>query len=434
MDESIIIAVIGFCVMLLLLFLGMRIGVATGLVALVGIAMLTNLEIAQGVMADRIFHAVSPYSLSVLPMFILMGEFANYGGMSEDLYNFAYKWLGRLPGGLAVATTVASAGFGAVTGSSVACCATMGKIAIPEMERYRYDPGLAASSVAAAGCLAAIIPPSIVAVFYAMVVETSVGRVLMACVIPGIILTVAYSVMISFRAWRNPVMGPAAKNVPWKESFASIRKVWAVGLVFLAVVLSIMFGWATPTEAGSIGVVSTLLIGIFRRKMTWAAFRRSLVESARVTAMCFFLLAGAMMFSLLLCRSGSTNAIGQWFVSLSLSPTALVGLLILFYIPLGMFIDNLSIMALTLPIFYPVIVQTMKFDPAWFGVLVVLMTQVATITPPVGVDVFVVAGAAPHIPVEQIFKGILWFFVVDIVVVGLVLLIPEVALFMPDLM
>ena len=427
--------VLGIMVFLVLLMLRMPIAYAMALVGFTGFALLSSASASFSMVAKEIFNTFSSYSLSVIAMFVWMGFLAFYSGIGTRLYVFAYKLMGHLPGGLAVATQLACGIFGAICGSNTATAATMGAIALPEMKKYQYDTSLATASIAAGGVLGVLIPPSVIFIVYGMATEQSIGELFMAGIIPGILLMLAYIATILFLTLRNPALGPAGPRASWKERASSLRGgLFEVLVVFALSIGGLFAGWFTPTEAGAVGAAGVLAVSLLGRHLDWTGFKKSLYDTTRTTAMIMLMIAGAMIFGRFMAISRIPFELANWAGSLPLPPFAIVGVILLIYLVLGCFIDALALILLTIPIFYPVVVKTLGYDPIWFGVIVVMVVAMGVITPPVGMNVYIIKGVAPDVPLEDIFRGI-WPFLLAIIF-SLIILIafPSIATFLPQLL
>ncbi|MCP4577945.1 MAG: TRAP transporter large permease [Deltaproteobacteria bacterium] len=432
--DPVTIGIIGTCFVFLLLFLGMHIAYALMFVGFAGVAYLSSFEAALPMVARTVYEVSSYFPYTVIPLFIIMGGFAGSSGMTKDLYSTFDKWLRRMPGGLAVATIGACAGFAAVSGSSVATAATMGTVALPEMERYKYHPRLATGAIAAGGTLGFLIPPSIGFIVYGMLTEQSIGKLLVAGIIPGIALALAYVGIVVIMVKINPELAPAnPEPVSWRVKVASLLKVWEPLAVFLLVMGGIYGGLFTPTEAGAVGATVLLLIALFKRKLTWKNLTNALQESVRISVMVLFLVAGANVFSYFLALSTIPMQVAEWAGSLAVSPYVIHTVIIVMYMFLGCFLDAISMMVLTMPVIYPVILA-LGFNPIWFGVIAVLMMEAGLITPPMGLNIFTVAGVAKGVPVETIFRGVAPFLLAIFAVVALVTIFPDLALLLPNMM
>jgi len=431
--ETTTVAVIAIFILALLIGLKLPIGFALGLTGGFGLVIISGIDQGLALFASRPINYSSTYALSCIPLFIIMGYFTLYGGMSRDLYDFFYKWVGRLAGGLAIATTGACAVFAACTGSSTASIAALGEVCIPEMKKHKYNGSLYCGALAAAGTLGMLIPPSIIAAIYAIIVEVSIGKQLIAGIIPGIISVLVYWLMLWARTAVNPRLGPPAVGITWKDSFRSVWKVWGGLFVFVLILGGIYAGVFTPTEAGAIGASGCLFVAIVKKGMNWSKFKKSLVESTKVMGMIAGVLIGSGIFSLFISVSGFTREVAQFISGLHMSPLTLVGAILLFYIPLGMFIDNISMVLLTVPIFYPILVDA-GVDLIWFGVLVIKMCEIGLITPPFGFNVYLVSAIDKEVSIETIFKGIGWFVAMDLVAVIILMAFPQLCTWLPSMM
>lgn len=429
------VALLGMAAVIVLVALGMPIAFVTAAVGMGGLIVLRGFGPAA-VLAGGVPHSeVSSYTLVVLPFFIMMGSFAASAGITTDLYKMAKAWVGHLPGGLAIATTWGTALWSAISGSSTATAAVMGRMAVPEMLAHGYDKKLAAGSVAAGAAMDALIPPSVVMIVYGLLTESSIGPLLIAGFIPGFMEAGTFAVLIYVIARRNPALAPPAERVAWGERAASVFKAgnWAFLTIFFVVFGGIYLGVFTPTEAGGIGAFGTFLTALFLGRLTRHTLTEGLLETGKVSVMIFIIIAGVLIFSRLLAFSGFTQTATDFIVSLPVSRWwVLIGFLIV-YLILGCFLDAIGMMALTLPIFGP-IVEKLGFDMIWFGILVVKMIEIALITPPVGLNVYVLRGAVPQVSTAEIFRGIVPFLYVQLVNVAVIMLFPEVVLWLPRTM
>lgn len=427
----IVVAILGIAVFLVLVALRMPIAFAFATAGIGGLIYLVGAHPSLRFLGTVPYGWAASPSLVCLPLFVLMGQFAFHSGISKDLYSTAYKWIGQLPGGLALTTVLASTGFAACTGSSVASAATMGTIAIPEMKRHNYSSRLATGSVAAGGTLGILIPPSVVFIIYGFLTETSIGKLFIAGIFPGLMLSGLFLVLIFLMCKRNPRLGPAINvSVSWRERLASLRGTWGMLLLFILVIGGLYLGVFTPSEAGAIGALGACLIALFRRKLTPRILLRSLTDTVRITSFTLAILIGAMIFSAFLVHTGVTGMLTQWVVSLSVSPYVIVVGILLLYIPLGMLMDALPMILLTMPIVFPV-VTGFGFDPIWFGVIVIVMAEMATISPPVGINVYVVQGVS-NVPIHEVFWGVAPFIGVQCVGIAILVAFPQISLFLPN--
>lgn len=432
--DPVIAGVIGTVLVFILLFLGMPIAFALMLVGFAGISYLASIEAALPIAARTVYEVSAYYPYTVIPLFIVMGGFAGSSGMTKDLYSTFDKWFRKLPGGLAIATIGACAGFAAVSGSSVATAATMGTVALPEMKRFNYHPRLATGSVAAGGTLGFLIPPSIGFIVYGMLTEQSIGKLLVAGMIPGLILAVAYMAIVVVWVKINPSIAPAnPEAVSWREKFSALLGVWEPLAIFLLVMGGIYGGLFTPTEAGAMGATVLFLVAIIKRKLNRQNLVGALLEAVRISVMVLFLVAGANVFSYFLALSTIPMKVASWAAVLEVSPYLIHTIIVIIYLFLGCFLDAISMMVLTMPVIYPVILA-LGFNPIWFGVIAVLMMEAGLITPPMGLNIFTVAGVAKDVPIETIFRGVAPFLLSIFAIVILITIFPKLALFLPNMM
>lgn len=424
--------IVGILIFVVLLALRMPIAIAMGLVGFVGCLYLISPEAALRVIAKDLYSTFSSYSLSVIPMFVWMGFLAYYSGIGGKLYNFAYKLLGHLPGGLAMASEAACAIFGAVCGSNTATAATMGAIAIPEMRKYKYDDSLATASVAAGGALGVLIPPSVIFVVYGIATQQPIGKLFIAGILPGVLLTLLYMAAIYYLARRNPLLAPPGPRSTLREVLLSFTGgLPEVLVVFIISIGGLFAGWFTPTEAGAVGAAGVLAVCLVAGHLNWEGLVRSLRDTTRTTAMIMFLVGGATIFGRFIAVSRIPSEVASWAGALPLPPFVVMVIILAIYLVLGCFIDALAMILLTIPIFYPVAVDVLGYDPIWFGVIIVMVVAMGVITPPVGMNVYIIKGVAKDIPLEVIFKGIWPFLIAIFVAVGLLLAFPEIATFLP---
>ena len=424
---------IGIGIITLLIILGMRIAFATALVGIIGIALLKGWGTAFYISGYLPHGIAAHYSLSVIPLFIIMGYFGFYAGLTKEVFQTARQWFGHFPGGLAIATTYGCAGFAACTGSSVASAAIMGKMAIPEMRKYNYQPRLAAGAVAAGGTIATLIPPSVPLVIYGIITEQSVGLLLMAGFLPGILSAVIYAFMIQVRVKISPDLAPPLSAASWKDRLVSLKNTWGIIAILIIILGGIYTGVFTPTEAGGAGATGTFIMALISGKLKWKSFKDSLLDTGRATVMIFSIIVGVLIFVRFLAISGLPAAFSKAVVAMPVPPLLiLIGMLGIFVF-LGMFLDLIGMMLLALPIIFPAVVA-LGFDPIWFGVIVVKMGEICLITPPVGLNVYVVNSVAPDIPSQEIFMGIIPFLLMDFLTLAVLILFPQISLFLPSLM
>jgi tripartite ATP-independent transporter DctM subunit len=418
----------------ILLFLGMPIAFSMFFVGFLGVAYLTSFGAALPVLARTAYETSSHYPYTVIPLFVVMGGFAGSSGMTQSLYVTFDKWFRRLPGGLAVATIAACAAFAGVSGSSVATAAAMGTVAIPEMKRFNYHPRLSTGAVAAGGTLGFLIPPSIGFVVYGMLTEQSIGKLLIAGIVPGMVLALGYVGIVILLAKVNPNMAPTSPEpVSWKEKFRSLLGVWEALFVFFVVMGGIYLGVFSPNEAGAIGATVVFSAALIKRQLTWAHLKEGLIEAVRISVMVLFLVAGANVFSYFLALSTIPVKVAMGVAALPVSKYVIFSIVIFIYLFLGCFLDAISMMVLTMPVIFPVI-SALGFDPIWFGVICVLMMEAGLLTPPLGLNVFTVAGISKGVPLETVFRGIGPFLLALIVVVIFISIFPKMATFLPAMM
>ncbi len=433
--SALMLGIIGLLIFLLLIFMKMPISFAMALVGFIGFSYMTSASAAMNMVVREIYSSFSSYSLSVIPMFVWMGFLAYYSGIGTRLYVFAYRLIGHWPGGLAIATQTACAIFGAICGSNTATAATMGAIALPEMKKYKYDTSLATASVAAGGVLGVLIPPSVIFIVYGMATQQSIGKLFIAGILPGILLMLLYQAAISFLTWRNPELGPAGPRFTWRERMAALRGGLAeVLLVFVISMGGLFAGWFTATEAGAVGALGVLAAGLAGKKLTWDGFKKSLFDTTRTTAMIMLMVAGSIIFGRFMAISRVPFELATWTGSLNLPSIAVMGVIMFIYLILGCFIDALAMILLTIPIFYPIAVGTLGYDPIWFGVIIVLVVAMGVITPPVGMNVYIIKGIVPDVPLEVIFKGIWPFLIAIIICLTILMIFPQIATILPDML
>jgi tripartite ATP-independent transporter DctM subunit len=412
----------------------MPIAYALMLVGFLGTAYLSSRGAALPMVPMTIYGVSSFYAFTVIPLFVAMGCFAEQVGMIKKIYDAFDKWFRKMPGGLAITTIGASAGFAAVSGSSVATAAAIGTCALPEMRQFGYSPKLATGSIAAGGTLGWLIPPSVGFIIYAMLTEQSVGKLLIAGIVPGIILAAAYICIIIVWVKINPSLAqPTSGEIGWSEKIAAIKNIWSTLATFLLVVGGMYLGFFTPTEAAAVGATILFVINIISRKLTWTSLNEALRKTVQISVMILLLVAGANVFSYFLALSTLPMVASQWVTGLTISPYLIILIISMIYLFMGCFLDGVSIMVMTMPVIFPIIIG-LQFDPIWFGVIVMLMMEAGLITPPMGLNVFAVAGVAKDVPLEEIFKGIAPFLISIIFVAFLVTVFPEIALFLPGMM
>jgi len=431
--DPIFIGILTLLVLLVLLILRMPIGFAMGIAGLIGIWILKGPSAALPTLASCAYFKIGTYQWTCIPLFIIMGHFAFYSGFAKDFFYAMYQTLGRFPGGLAMATSASCAGFAACSGSSLATAATMGKISIAEMKKYNYEMRLATGCIAASGTMGSLIPPSIYIIIYCMFAEQSISTVFMAGFIPGILEAILYMSMVGIRSSRNPELGPPLKGITWRESLAALPRGWGViGLAFF-VLGGIYTGFFTPTEAGALGAFAALISSLAMRRLNWPKLKTALLETAETTIMIFVIILGAFLLTRALALSTIPSQVTLWISSQSLPPMVIVIGFCLMYIALGMFIDPIGMILLTLPIVYPV-VTGLGFSPIWLGIIIIKVMEMGLITPPLGLNVYMISAVAPDVPMQDVFRGILWFFAMDVIHLALLLAFPVISLWLPSTM
>ena len=430
--SPVVVGISGIGLLLFLFILRMPVAFAMAFVGVAGFAYLADPGPALSLLAHDIFEQFTSYPLSVIPMFILMGTFAYASGISKRLYNTAYSWVGQLRGGLTIATVIACAGFAAICGSTAATAATMGKIALPEMKKYRYDNRLATGAVAAAGTLGILIPPSTVLIVYGILTEESIGKLFIAGLLPGLLLSLSFILTVAVLCIRNPNLGPASAPTTWKKKFQATTGIIEAILLFFLAIGGLFLGWFSPTQAGAVGAGGALLIGLGRRQLNWHNFIEAGKEALRTSCMVLFIITGAVIFGHFMAISTIPFRLADWIEQLPIHPMAVMGVIVFIYFIGGFFMDSMALIVVTIPIFFPIVLK-LGFDPIWFGVIIVLVAEMGVITPPVGVNVFVIKGIAPDVPLHIIFRGILPFLAALIIVTVIILFVPPIATFLPSI-
>ncbi|MCP4718068.1 MAG: TRAP transporter large permease [Desulfobacteraceae bacterium] len=432
------IGITGIIIMILMFLTRMPVAFVMASVGFVGFSIVINPHAGLVLLSRNVYETFASYDLTTIPLFILMGQLGFNSGISKRLYDAGYKFLGSVRGGLAMATVTACTAFGAVCGSSPATAATMATVGLPEMKRYNYDDELATGSVASGGGIGMIMPPSVVLIIYGILTEQSIGALFVAGIFPALLVTLLFILCIYIRCRITPEQGPPGEKFSWPEKFKALLGLGETLAVFTLVIGGIFIGLFTPTEAAAIGAFGVLLIAVVRRQITWEGFVKSLMETLRTSCMVLMLIAGAVIFGKFLAVTRIPFEIAGWVAGLEMSPVLVLGVVIMIYFIGGCFMDALAFVTLTVPIFFPVVME-LGFDPIWFGIIIVMVTEMGVITPPVGINVYVVYGVAKNvlkeeIPLEKIFKGIFPFLIAVIVGVLILILFPSIILFLPNLM
>jgi len=423
-----------FVVLLVLMFIGVPIAWSLTLVGFVGVAMLRGLDPALSMVGQIAFETPMSYDLSVVPLFILMGSLVNQAGFAHQLYQAAYSFVGHRKGGLAMATILSCGGFSAISGSSVATAATMAKVAIPSMRHFGYADGFAAATVASGGTLGILIPPSVVMVVYGILTRTDIGELFVAGILPGVLAIVLYLAAIRYIVWRKPTAQTAAhERANWAQRWNAIRPVWPVAALFALIIGGLYLKVFTATEGAGCGAFGALVLVLMKRALSLKQFLHILIDTVRLTAVIFAIYLGGMLFANFVNLAGLTGAFQSWVSNEAHAPLTVIFMMVAIYFVLGCFLDSMSMIILTIPIFFPTVVL-LGFDPVWFGILVVVAAELALITPPVGMNIFVISGVFKDIPSGSIFRAITPFVVVDLIRIVILILVPAVALSLPWLM
>jgi tripartite ATP-independent transporter DctM subunit len=423
--------VIGFC--FAMIFLGVHVAAAMAVTALLGISLLIGPSASLTSLGTTTIDVVSNQTWSVVPLFTWMGLIVVASGFAEELYRAAYRWIGHLPGGLASASTMACAGLSSIVGDTLSGVYSMGSIALPQMRTYGYDMKLATASIACAATIGVMVPPSIAFIVYGMITEVSIGKLFIAGILPGILFAAILIGLITVRAMLNPSLAPRGETSTWKERLASSATVWPVLLLMLLVLGGIYTGMVTPNEAAGLGVFGALLISIVMRRLDFGSFRQSIAQALRLTAGIIVIFMFATAFSRFIAISGLTQQLANLVIGFDLGKYELIAAILLFYVVIGMFMNALPALVLTVPLFFP-IAMSAGFDPIWFGVIVVIMVELGVVTPPIGVNVFAIASLAKDVSMYDIFRGVFPFWIAFVVLIALIVLFPQISLFLPSLM
>lgn len=433
-----LIGVIGIIFMILMFLTQMPVAFVMAGVGFIGFSMMVSPDASLVLLSRNVYETFASYDLTTIPLFILMGQLGFNSGISKRLYDAGYKFLGHIRGGLAMATVSACTAFGAVCGSSPATAATMATVGLPEMKRYDYDDELSTGSVASGGGIGMIMPPSVVLIIYGILTEQSIGALFVAGIFPALLITGLFVISIYIRCRYYPEQGPPGEKFAWAEKIKALAGMGETLVVFTLVVGGIFIGLFTPTEAAAIGAFGVLSIAVIRRQISWKGFVLSLMETLKTSCMVLMLITGAVIFGKFLAVTRIPFELAGWVGGLSMPPVLIMGVIILIYFFGGCFMDALAFVVLTVPIFFPVVME-LGFDPVWFGVIIVMVTEMGVITPPVGINVYVVYGVAKNIleeeiPLEKIFKGIFPFLIAVIAGVVILIVFPQIILFLPNLM
>jgi tripartite ATP-independent transporter DctM subunit len=428
-----LVGILGIIVLVAFFLIRMPIAFSMALVGFLGFSYVASFKAGLSILPRDLFEQLSSYSLSAITMFILMGYYAFSAGLGSRLYDAAYKVLGHIRGGLAISSIFACAAFGAICGSSTATAATMGKLAIPAMKRYGYDSTLATGCIAAAGTLGILIPPSVIFLIYGVMTEQSIGKLFISGILPGLVLACFMSIAVWLSCLKNPSYGPKGPKTDLLEKLKAIARTFDVLVLFLVVIGGLLYGFFTPTQAGGVGAAGALIIGLLRRELSWHSFIENTREALRTSCMILTIIACATVFGHFMTVSKIPLNLSNWVSSLKLPPFFIIFIIVLIYLVGGCFIDAIPLIILTIPIFYPIVIG-LGYDPIWFGVIIVVVTCMGVITPPVGVNVYVVKGIAKEVPLETIFKGVMPFLLAMIATTICVIAFPPIALLLPGLL
>ena len=422
---------LGFAVMMTLAFGRVPIALAMGLTGFGGLAILKGMNPAMASVAATVWESGFQITLSVIPLFILMGNLVTKAGMARELYQAAHTFVGHLRGGLAMATIMACGGFGAICGSSIATAATMTKVAYPSMREVGYSDELATGAIAAGGTLGILIPPSTIMVIYGIMTETNIGRLFAAGVLPGVVAIVLLCLAVQFICWRNPLAGPRDRRATWRERFTAVRDIWGVVVLFAVVMGGIYGGIFTATEGAGIGAFGAFVFALVRRALTWKILLEVLVESARTTSMLFMILIGALIFANFVNYTSMPRDLLDFVTRYQVSPINVMIAICVIYVVLGTAMEELSMILLTVPIFFPLVVS-LGFDPVWFGIIIVVVVEIGLISPPVGMNMFVVRSLLPQVSTATIFRGVTPFVIADVIRLGILVAFPAISLWLPN--
>jgi tripartite ATP-independent transporter DctM subunit len=426
-------ALVGFAAFLALAFLRVPMAFAMGIVGFVGFAYKVNLNAAAAMIGQTTYETGLAYTLSVIPLFILMGNFVVRARMSEELYHAAYTFLGHLRGGLAMSTVIASGGFGAICGSSIATAATFSKVAYPSMRKFGYKDELAAGAIAGGGTLGILIPPSTIMVIYGIITETNIGKVFVAGILPGLIATALLCLAVQWIAWRDPEAGPPGERSSAAQRLQALKRVWPVILLFALVIGGIYAGVFTATEGAGIGAGGAFVFALARHALTWRVLVEVLIESARTTSMLFMILIGAFIFANFINYTSMPADLKEFAVQFKATPWLVVAAICVIYVVLGTAMEELSMILLTVPLFFP-LVTGLGYDPVWFGIVVVIVVQIGLISPPVGMNIFVVKNLIRHLSIGTVFRGVTPFTVALVAMLAIIVAFPQLATFLPGFM
>jgi tripartite ATP-independent transporter DctM subunit len=425
-----VLGLLGFAAALSLIAFGVPVAISMGVIGALGYWYMNGWMGVSYILGSSPFESIFPYSFSVIPLFVMMGVFASHAGLSRALFNTINAFIGHRKGGLAITTVAASAFFGAICGSSLATVATIGRVALPEMKRHGYDASLSTATVAAGGTLGVLIPPSILLVIYGLLTQSSIGQLFIGALIPGILGAVLYAVAVMVRVRLKPEIAPRSPRQGWSERLRNLGQVWQVVLLFALVIGGIYLGWFSPTEAAAVGAVGAFVLALFSRALNRETLKAAIHETAGLTGMIFFILIGAALFNFFLENTGLPQFIIAQIEGAGMSPTAVMILILVFYIVLGCFMDAMSMILLTVPLLAPIALE-LEFNLIWFGIVIVTVAEIGLITPPIGMNLFIVQAAARDVPQSTVIRGILPFILADVVRLALLVAFPALVLWLP---
>lgn len=429
-----LVGILGIFILLFILFVfGIPVGFAMGLVGFCGFAYVINWDASYNMLATVTWDTFSKYGLTVIPLFIFMGQIAFYSGVNEKLYNAAYKWVGHVRGGIAMATVLACSAFAAICGSNAATAATMTTVALPQMNRYKYEPMLSTGAIACGSTLGVVIPPSVVLIIIGLSTEQSIAKLFYGGLGAGILLALLLTLTVWVLCRIKPGWGPTGEATTFKEKIASLSGAVEMLILFLVVMLGLYFGLFTPTEAGAIGSFFAVVIGVVQKSLSWDDFYNAVFDTLKISCMVIVIITGAMVFGRFLAITRIPFNIAAWVVGLPFSKTAIMAIIFLIYVIGGAVMDALALLLITIPIFFPVAME-LGYDPIWFGVTITIVTTLGAVTPPVGATTYVVGGMARDVPLERVFQGVAYFLPAYLVCVILMMLFPQVVLFLPGLL
>ncbi len=426
-------ALTGLVLMMVLALAGLPLAFAMGVVGFFGLAILRGWNPALASAGTLMYETGFSYTLSVVPLFILMGNFVSRAGLSQELFRAAYAFIGHWRGGLAMSTIVACAGFGSICGSSIATAATMSRVAYPSMRQFGYSDRLATGAIAAGGTLGILIPPSVIMVIYALMTEVNIGAMFAAGLIPGVLATVLLMLAVAWQTWRDPASGPPGERTPWPQRLQALRGVWGVVVLFVVVMGGIYGGVFTATEGAAIGAFGAFVFAAARKSLSWRILFEILTESARTTAMLFGILIGALIFANFVNFTSMPDDLKQFVSQFDVHPMAVIVAICAIYVLLGTAMEELSMILLTVPVLFPLVVH-LGFDPLWFGILVVVVVEIGLISPPVGMNIFVLKTLIPQVSTSTIFRGVMPFVVADIIRLGILIAFPVLSTWLPKLL